>query len=104
MINNLFKNIPGEIKEELFEEILNGKEFKVERIISEGHKSPDNFWYNQDENELVFLLKGSAEIEFEDSKVELLPGDYVNIHAHKKHRVSRTDDSQKTVWLAIHYK
>ena len=105
MINNLFKNIPGNLKEELFETIISGKDFKVERIVSDGHSSPLNFWYDQEESELVFLLSGSAKISFEDSTdVELHPGDYVNIPAHKKHRVERTHNSQKTIWLAIHYK
>jgi cupin 2 domain-containing protein len=105
MINNLFTNIPDDLKEELFEQILSGKDFKVERIVSDGHFSPDNFWYDQEENELVFLLQGSAKISFEDApEVELHPGDYTNIPAHKKHRVEWTDNTQKTIWLAIHYK
>lgn len=105
MTNNLFANIPDDLKEELFEPILKGKDFKVERIISDGHSSPENFWYDQEENELVFLLRGSAKICFEDApEVELYPGDYINIPMHKKHRVTWTDNSQKTIWLAVHYK
>ena len=105
MINNLFTNIPDNLKEELFEPILSSKDFKVERIVSDGHSSPENFWYDQEENELVFLLQGSAKISFGNSdEVQLLPGDYINIPAYKKHRVVWTDNSQKTIWLAIHYK
>ena len=33
---------------------------KVERIISKGHKSPANFWYDQDQNEWVIILKGGS--------------------------------------------
>lgn len=104
MINNLFKEIPGSLKEELFEEILIGKDFKVERIVSDGHFSPEDFWYDQEMHELVFLLQGKAKICFDDgSGFELNPGDYFIIPAHKKHRVEWTDNSQKTIWLAIHY-
>lgn len=104
MITNLFGNIPNKLNEELFEEILNGKEFRIERIVSQGHKSEKNFWYDQEDNEIVFLLKGSAEISLENEKSELHPGDYLIIPAHRKHRVEKTDASGNTVWLAIYYK
>ena len=31
------------------------------------------------------------------------PGDFVNIPAHKKHRVEWTTPDEPTVWLAVHY-
>lgn len=105
MNNNLFKEIPEKLEEELFEEILRGKDFKIERIVSDGHSSPQDFWYDQEMHEFVFLLQGKSKISFEDgSNYELKPGDYLNIPARKKHRVEWTDNSQKTIWLAIHYK
>lgn len=101
---NIYENIPADIPEELFEEIDSTKDIKIERIISDGHTSPPNFWYNQEKNELVFLLKGSAVIEFETSeKVNLKPGDYIKINSHQKHRVIETSKNEITVWLAIHY-
>lgn len=101
---NLFENIPSSIPQELFEEIESTDDLKIEKIISDGHKSPRDFWYNQDKNELVFLLSGSGVIEFEDGrKVKLDPGDYFKINAHEKHRVAETSASTKTIWLAIHY-
>lgn len=104
MINNLFEEIPENLKEELFEEILIGQDFKVERIVSDGHSSPKDFWYDQKMNELVFVLQGKSKIIFEDGACyELNHGDYLNIPAHKKHRVEWTDNSQKTIWLTIHY-
>jgi cupin 2 domain-containing protein len=36
-------------------------------------------------------------------EVHLRGGDYINIPAHKKHRVSWTTPKQESVWLAIHY-
>lgn len=101
---NLFNNIPYSLPEELFEEIDSTDNIKIERIISHKHKSPADFWYDQDKNELVFLLLGSGVIEFEDGrKVKLNPGDYLKINAHEKHKIVETSNLTKTVWLAIHY-
>ena len=36
--------------------------------------------------------------------VEMGPGDYVNIPAHKRHRVEWTTPDAPTVWLAVHYR
>ena len=103
-IKNIFENIPSSIPEEMFEEIDSTNNVKIERIISEGHASPKDFWYDQEKNEIVFLLQGSALIEYENGKiVELKLGDYLKILAHEKHRVKHTSNSGKTIWLAIHY-
>lgn len=104
-MKNLFSQIPDAISEELFEKIIESPHCKIERIVSQGHSSPDDFWYDQDQNEWVILLKGSALLLFEDgdSPVKLLPGDYITIPAHVKHRVKWTDPGQETVWLAVHY-
>ena len=100
---NLFEDIPVEIEEELFEEIVSSPNVKIERIISEGHASSEGFWYDQKLNELVFLLKGSAELEFENQVVQLKEGDYLNIPARTKHRVTKTSKNPKAIWLAVHY-
>jgi cupin 2 domain-containing protein len=31
------------------------------------------------------------------------PGDFVNIPAHRRHRVECTSTAEPTVWLAFHY-
>jgi len=52
----------------------------------------------------VILLEGSAVLEFDDGTTqEMGESDYLIIPAHKKHRVSYTDTSGKTVWLAVFY-
>ena len=103
-VNNFFENIPDEIPEEILEKIIGKKNLKVERIISDGHSSPPNYWYDQNNNEFVLLLKGSAELSFENGEnVFLKPGDYLIIPPHKKHRVENTDKSGKTIWLTIHF-
>lgn len=101
---NIYNDIPTSIPQELFEEIDSNENVLIERIISDGHNSPPNFWYDQEKNELVFLLKGSAVIEYENGKeIKLEPGDYIKINAHEKHSVKETSNSGKTIWLAIHY-
>lgn len=102
-VDNLFAVPAEKIESEIFQKILETKNFYIEKIISEGNSSPEGFWYNQSTNELVFLLTGSAEIEFDNEKIELNPGDYILIPSYKKHRVSRTDKYKKTIWLAIHF-
>jgi cupin 2 domain-containing protein len=104
-VNNLFSDIPPEFKEELFETILKRETFRIARIVSHGHCSPARFWYDQDENELVILLKGSAVLRFEDQaeNITMNPGDYILIEKHRRHRVEWTDPEQDTVWLAVHY-
>ena len=68
------------------------------------HQRPD-FWYDQEKSEWVMLLQGSAGILFEGSHeaIVLKPGDWINIPAHRKHRVEWTDPGEKTIWLAVHY-
>lgn len=100
---NLFESI-APVSEESFEELLKTPNLRVERIVSTGQSSPEGFWFDQDQNEWVIVLRGAARLRFEpDEVVELRPGSYVNIPAHKRHRVDWTDPHQPTVWLAIHY-
>ena len=105
-IRNIFENIPDHIPEELFHEIIKTENLKVERIVSKGHSSENNSWYDQEKNEWIILLKGSAGLLFEgdEKAVVLRPGDYINIPSHTKHRVEWTDPKLETVWLAVYYK
>ncbi len=101
---NIFVHNIIESKEEVFEKIISDKNFFVERIISSGQRSAEGFWYNQEQSEWVIVLQGNAKIEFEDDVIlELNVGDYVLIPPHKKHRVIETSQTEKTIWLAIHY-
>lgn len=103
-VRNIYNNIPAIIKEEFFENLIETNEFKLERIVSEGNYSPPNYWYDQEKNEFVLLLTGSATLSFDDGTlIKLIPGDYLIIPAHKKHRVEETDKNQKTFWLALFY-
>jgi cupin 2 domain-containing protein len=108
MINasgNIFAHLPDSLPEELFQELLRGEGFKLERIVSGGHATPVGQWYDQEQYEWVVLLSGSAGLRFEDQENvhEMRPGDFVNISAHRRHRVEWTNPKEKTVWLALHY-
>jgi len=102
---NLFADIPKDLSNELFETLLQTPSFRIERIVSNGHCSPEGFWYDQDDNEWVILLKGSAVLRFEndDESIALKSGDYIHIDKHQRHRVEWTDPEEETIWLAIHY-
>jgi len=90
--------------EEITEIITQGKNIRIERIISTGQTTPDGFWYDQTEHEFVMVLQGEAKILFEDNEERLFKtGDYINISAHVKHRVSYTSSEPVCIWLAIFY-
>ena len=103
--NDLFADIPDKLKDELIETILQTSNFRIERIVSQGHSSPEGFWYDQTDNELVILLKGSATLRFENQPqpIKMKPGDYLHIEKHVRHRVESTNPEQETIWLAVHY-
>lgn len=105
-MNNLFNDIPTSLPEELTEVLAESNSIRIERIVSHGHASPDGFWYDQDENEWVVVLRGRAKLLFEgdDEPVEMGPADFVNIPAHKRHRVEWTTEEEPTLWLAVFYK
>ena len=103
-MNNIFDAIPENIETELLEPLIKSNGVRIERIISKGHKSPAAGWYDQDNNEWVMVLKGEAILLFEDeTSVTLKAGDFINIEAHKKHKVERTAPDIETIWLAVHY-
>ena len=104
MKKNIFDNIPASIHKEIVETLIETDDVKIERIVSKGQSSPKGFWYDQDENEWLIVLKGSAKLLFENNElIQLSAGDYINIPAHKKHRVEWTDPETETIWLTIFY-
>jgi len=103
-MKNLLKNIPATLPEELFETLVQSENVHIERIVSSGHSSPGEGWYDQENNEFVLVLKGAARLEFEDGRVmNMETGDWLEIVAGDKHRVAWTDPEGDTVWLAVHF-
>lgn len=102
---NLFASLPSGAAEEQLVELLSRPGLRIERIVSYGHASPPGFWYDQPQAEWVLLLRGAARLRFEDETASrsLQPGDFLEIAAHRRHRVEWTEPVVPTVWLAVHY-
>jgi len=103
-MNNIFDAIPGDLQSEAFERLAAGDGVTIERIVSKGHKTPEGDWYDQEKNEWVMVISGGAILLFDDgASVRLKAGDFINITAHRKHRVEWTLPDVETIWLAVHY-
>ncbi|MCL2918005.1 cupin domain-containing protein [Shewanella litorisediminis] len=101
---NLLTELPENLCEEVFETLIRSPFCRIERIVSFGHSTAEGQWYDQDEDEWVVLLSGSAVLAYDDgSRLALAPGDYVNIPARVRHRVEATDPAIPSVWLAVFY-
>lgn len=102
MIYNLYQDIPDQFSGEIAETLLEDSDVRIERIISSGHSSPPGFWYEQNEDEWVLLLKGCAVLEFTGGKTAALKeGDSILIHAGERHRVASTTTEPACVWLCV---
>ena len=102
---NIFAATAAAAPEEVCVELLRGDSFRLEQIVSTGQATPQRQWYDQDQDEWVLLLSGAARLRFDDDRqYDLRPGDYLDIPAHRRHRVEWTDHAQPTVWLALHYR
>jgi cupin 2 domain-containing protein len=89
---------------EVFETLAGNDKVRIERIQSHGQHTPEGEWYEQDQSEWVMLIEGAARLEFEDGLcMELGPGDYLDIPAHRRHRVAWTSPTKPSLWLAVFY-
>jgi cupin 2 domain-containing protein len=101
----LLTGIPAALPEELVTILAHGDGVRVERIVSRGHASPPGFWYDQDEHEFVLLVAGAARLHIEgEPERELRPGDWLELAAHVRHRVTWTAPDRDSVWLAVFYR
>lgn len=80
---NIFADIPADLPEELVQAIVSRPNIRIDRIVSDGHVSPEGFWYDQPQHEFVLLLKGATRLRFDDEVVEMTPGSNLNIWAHR---------------------
>jgi cupin 2 domain-containing protein len=100
-VENIFADIPNGVGQEQFLTLFENEAVKIERILSQSHKSPPGFWYDQPQDEWVIVLRGHAVLEFEGGElIEMKQGDHLAIARHVKHRVSQT--GPETIWLAVH--
>lgn len=103
-VKNIFEEVPAPAAEEFFEQLAGTGPVRVERIVSNGHSSPQTDWYDQAQAEFVIVLDGAARLEFEDgTTTELRKGDWLEIAPRYRHRVAWTQPGIETVWLAVHY-
>ena len=105
-VTNIFHPFESPPEDEVTETLASDEHFLFERIVSHGHTTPGDKWYDQPRDEWVVLLTGAARLRFEgdDEGLELRPGDSLKIPAHRRHRVEWTTPDEETVWLALHYK
>lgn len=101
-MTNLLKDLPANLPEELFETLLTAGNVRIERIISTGHCSPPDFWYEQEEAEWVLVLQGETVLQIEGTgPVSMRAGDHQFLPPHCRHRIDWTTPEMPTVWLAI---
>lgn len=48
---NIYNEVPSSIPHEIFNDLITNDSVRIERILSQGHSSPEEGWYDQDENE-----------------------------------------------------
>ena len=99
-VKNIFHDLPELPGQEDLSILFQNPCATIERIISQSHSSPPGFWYDQEEDEWVIVVRGKATLEFEWGEVvRMNEGDHVTIPRHVRHRVQQTDE--KTIWLAV---
>ena len=59
---NLLASLPSAREAEVSQVLLAGEGVRFERIVSLGQASPEGFWYDQEEAELVIVLSGRARL------------------------------------------
>ena len=93
------------VPEELLDILLEARGLRIERIVSTGQITPEGEWYDQVWDEFVLVGSGAARllIEGEEEERALEAGDWLLLPAHCRHRVTWTESTPPTVWLAIHY-
>ena len=98
---NLLAALPPSGSAETFDTLFETPQVRIERIVSDGHASPADFWYDQAQTEWVMVVQGEAVIAFADGRRQAMrAGDWLTIPAHCHHRVESTGPA--TVWLAVH--
>ena len=101
LCGNVLADLPAVGAEEVSDTLFANARCRIERIVSFGHASPPGFWYEQEEDEWVVLVAGSAVLAFADGRVlDLRAGDWLSLPARCRHRVEAV--SQDAVWLAVH--
>ncbi len=104
-MGNLYAGIPTCLPDEIVTILAKSKDVRIERIVSKGHKSPNEFWYDQETTEFVLLIQGGAKLKFEEKEEVTVmgAGDYLTIPPHTRHKILWTVPGAETIWLTVHY-
>lgn len=112
------KNILRDVNPALIESVIETKDLRIERVVSHGQVSSPASYCEPIANQFVLLLEGQARLEvekekvgsmprggrlLENKKVNLIPGDYISIPQHTRHRVDWTSPDEETVWLSVYF-
>lgn len=101
---SVFAGVPRQLADERFDTLVRMPGARIERIVSTGQATPAGEWYDQDWDEWVLVLAGSAAVlvEGEDAPRSLAAGDWLFLPRRARHRVAWTDPAAPTIWLAVH--
>ena len=56
-LNNLFESLSLFSVDEIVDVLAEGRSGRIEPIVSTGHASPPDFWYDQEEHEWIAVLR-----------------------------------------------
>ena len=95
-----FSAIDGEV----FNELVSFKNTTIERIVSSGHVSSED-WMDQSHFEWVAVIQGEACVIFDTQETFVLKtGDHLSIPPRQKHRVTYTSINPECIWIAVDIK
>ncbi len=96
---NLFDTVRFDKNREIADQLFRSPILRVERIASSGQTTE---FMEQDEDELVLLVRGEAILEDEDERLlELKEGELLYLPAGYRHRVAKTSD--ECIWLCFFF-
>ena len=105
LVENYYSGFKKNPVLENYVNLLNGNNFRLEKIVSRGYQTPKLKWLAESKDEFVMLLKGKAKILFETGQqITLKEGDYLVIPSNTKHKVIKTSIRPLCYWLTIHFK
>ena len=100
-MKNIFDGITAVGEEEQFDYLMKGTHYRIDRIVSSGHSSPQGFWYDQEDDEWILLVQGKATLEVEGKFIEMKAGDYMFLPKNCKHRIEKTSVEPICIWLCF---
>ena len=99
-LENLFAQNAVTQGTERFDTLVQTPHVKIQKIQS--NEFQNGQWYDQNHDEWVVLLRGSATLMLQEKTLKLRQGDSLHIKKFVKHRVVQT--SSDALWLAVHMK